>query len=253
MQSAQVLLGLLPGMLALAGFTTIEIGVLALRRPLLAFLLAAGSPAANPLRTAAYKGSSDIFEWSACGNFVSGLDRGWRRLIAAAQYLLALAAIANLALLCWELGVRTVLAWSPNSVVYPGVWALLAVGMHISGVIAVSLRVRLIEIDSKVTSSQAIWPGLKRIISRESELCSSQPLTKLVIRPEGPWVPLMTWFTATCTLAHLIFGVFTFSGILFIGFGDALVVVIRLMASIVLCRIILVFELSGMKRVVDMS
>lgn len=49
MSAATVLRGLLPTTLSLFGCTVEEIGILGLRRPLLAFLLGAGSPAIWPL------------------------------------------------------------------------------------------------------------------------------------------------------------------------------------------------------------
>lgn len=55
MAAAAVVLGLLPTTLGLAGSTTTETGMLSLRRPLLAFLLAAGAPAVNPIRTFEYR------------------------------------------------------------------------------------------------------------------------------------------------------------------------------------------------------
>lgn len=54
MASATVILGLLPSTLSLAGSNTAETGLLMLRRPMLAFLLGAGSPAINPPRTFEY-------------------------------------------------------------------------------------------------------------------------------------------------------------------------------------------------------
>ena len=54
MAAASVLLGLLSTILSLAGSSTVEVGLVALQRPLLALLLGAASPAVNPLRTFEY-------------------------------------------------------------------------------------------------------------------------------------------------------------------------------------------------------
>ena len=58
--AAAVLLGLLPTTLSLVGSSTIETGLLALRRPALAGLLAAGAPAVSPIRTFEYCDPKDI-------------------------------------------------------------------------------------------------------------------------------------------------------------------------------------------------
>jgi hypothetical protein len=54
-QAAAILLGLLPTILAMAGSTTVEIGLLAYRRPLLAFLVAMETPIVNPIRAFDYR------------------------------------------------------------------------------------------------------------------------------------------------------------------------------------------------------
>jgi hypothetical protein len=54
MAAAAVLPGLLPTTLGLVGSTTMEVGLVALRRAFLAFLLAAGAPAVSPIRTFDY-------------------------------------------------------------------------------------------------------------------------------------------------------------------------------------------------------
>jgi len=54
MASANVLLGLIPTILALLGSTTPELSLLSSRRPFLAFLLSIGSPVVNPVRAFMY-------------------------------------------------------------------------------------------------------------------------------------------------------------------------------------------------------
>lgn len=191
------------------------------------------------------------FAWPALWNRLAEMKWGWKGLVVGLQYGLAAASTINVATICWALGERTVLAWAPNSVVFPGVWALLAVGMHLFGATAVSLRFAM---DAQKPRNDGLWNWWKRRLRQEFELCCAHLPAKLAFRSDKtPWFLLMSWFAATCTLAHIIFGVFTFSGMLFIGFGDALKVAIRLMASAVLCRIIVIFELSGMQRVVEVA
>src|SRR5271156_2495523 len=62
MAAAAVLLGLLPTTLGLVGSTTMEVGLVALRRPLLAFLLAAGAPAVSPIRTFDYVDPKELLQ-----------------------------------------------------------------------------------------------------------------------------------------------------------------------------------------------
>lgn len=52
--AASVLLGLLPTILGMVGSNTVEIGLLALQRPVLAFLLSLGAPVISPIRSFEY-------------------------------------------------------------------------------------------------------------------------------------------------------------------------------------------------------
>src|SRR5262249_50437097 len=60
MAAAAVALGPLPTTLGLVGWTTVEVGLVAMRRPLLAFLLAAGAPAVSPIRTFDYIDAKEL-------------------------------------------------------------------------------------------------------------------------------------------------------------------------------------------------
>ena len=55
MASATVALGLMPTILTFLGSTTAEVALLSRRRPLLALLIACGSPAVNPIPTSVYR------------------------------------------------------------------------------------------------------------------------------------------------------------------------------------------------------
>lgn len=93
MASATVILGLLPGTLSLAGSTTTDVGMLMLRRPVLGFLLSAGSLAINPLRAFEYLDPVRRIGQQQ-NSFGLYCQSAWqRRVIAFAQYLLAAAAV----------------------------------------------------------------------------------------------------------------------------------------------------------------
>ena len=62
MAAAAVLLGLLPTTLGFVGSTAVDIGLVALRRLLLALLLAAGAPAVSPIRTFDYVDPKELLE-----------------------------------------------------------------------------------------------------------------------------------------------------------------------------------------------
>lgn len=58
---------------------------------------------------------------------------------------------------------------------------------------------------------------------------------------------LAAWWESTLTILHVVFGTLIFSSLLLVGIKDALSIVGRYMASVALCRIILMYELAGLR------
>ncbi|KAL2135821.1 hypothetical protein VTI74DRAFT_6750 [Chaetomium olivicolor] len=155
MAAAAVLLGLLPTTLSLIGSNTIETGVLALRRPVLAGLLAAGAPSVAPMRMFEYDDPAELLlGGTGGGSAAAGLvdavmvattrRSGVLRLVVVVlEYLVAAAAVANLAHLSYLLSVQAVCSFSSETAFHPALWAALALALHVWGAMAVRLRVCL--------------------------------------------------------------------------------------------------------------
>ncbi|KAK5630969.1 hypothetical protein RRF57_006684 [Xylaria bambusicola] len=82
MAAAAVALGLLPITLSLVGSSTAEIGLLALRRPILTFFLASGAPAVSSLGVFEYQGPIHMLreglrESRACLDLMSPVLCSW--------------------------------------------------------------------------------------------------------------------------------------------------------------------------------
>ncbi|KAI0144753.1 hypothetical protein BJ166DRAFT_538973 [Pestalotiopsis sp. NC0098] len=141
MAAAAVLLGILPTILSLAGSTTVEIGLLSQRRPVLAFLLPVGSPAISPLRSFEYRNIlEDLHHQKVTPNHKpihSALSMG----VSFLQYLVAIGAIANLIYVSWQLCVSTLCSFLPDSNILPALWIILAVPIHFVGSLALWIRV----------------------------------------------------------------------------------------------------------------
>ncbi|KAI8944046.1 hypothetical protein F4801DRAFT_595243 [Xylaria longipes] len=210
MAAAAVVLGLLPTTLSLASSSTAEIGLLALRRPILALLLATGAPAVSPIRAFEYREPIHMLREEPADS------QPW--------------ATANLVQVSWELGTHTVISFSSDNSYLPLLWYLLTLIIHIFGTMAVYVRVSL-------RSDSAC---------QEFKLSGHQPVAVLRLRKEMPVFFLFSWITSTGTIVHIIYGTMLFSGTLFVGAQDAVLVVLRYFLSTVLCRIILMMEISGM-------
>jgi hypothetical protein len=108
--SAQVLLGVTPPILATLGASTEELAMLSVigRRPFLGVLLAFGSPAVYMDRVFDFRQPEKVLAHHRGGYhpYTPGTTFK-KRLLVGFQYLLALGAVANIAVLNWQLGVGT--------------------------------------------------------------------------------------------------------------------------------------------------
>ena len=247
MAAAAVVLGLLPTTLGLAGSTTTETGMLSLRRPFLSFLLAAGAPAVNPIRTFEYRDPMTMLKARAGtwrvphpqgdGPAMPGLWAVWT---VCLQYILASAAVANLFWVSWTMAHQTICSWAPEIGWLPVCWAFMSVGIHIAGAIAVAFRMRFVRVQET-----SIWRTVRSMLRDEVTPSALGSERKLQWKPEGWCFYILSWATSTGTVLHIIFGTLIFSSILFIATADAVTVAARYLASAVLCRILLNYELDG--------
>ena len=118
MASAAVLLGLMPTILAAAGSTLSETALLSARRPLLAFLLATGSPAVLPVRTFQHDDVPKMLVRRKSGLTIELSSTSQtlylKMIVVCIELILALAATANVILTSYELGISTIISWSAN-------------------------------------------------------------------------------------------------------------------------------------------
>ncbi|KAE8418853.1 hypothetical protein BDV36DRAFT_294708 [Aspergillus pseudocaelatus] len=252
MAAAGVLLGLLPTILSLAGSSTVETGLLAQRRPFLALLLAAGAPAVSPIRTFDYRDPLQLLCSSSDSIQLLPVlqSRGiWRFAIIPIQYLLAMGAVANVAHASWQLGVQTLCSFSTETTFHPLLWAFSALILDILGAIAVKLRIRIDEPsdDSPITR----LGKSRRWVGQEFRLSADQAKASVTFKRQSYAFVCISWCTSTGTILHLIYGTLTFSSIVFISTQDALGVVARYLASTIICRVILMFEIHGMRTVMQ--
>lgn len=220
MAAASVLLGLLPTILSLAGSTTVEVGLIALRRPLLALLLGTASPAVNPLRTFEYGTPAKIMSREHYSAEPLTIPVYLRQLVSCVQYVLALAAIFNVAMVTYSLSIQT------YSIIYQYVpivliWMCLAIFIHVLGAVVLRLRMKLI-VESP--------PRISTALQNEFLLSAYHPEGRLAFRQESYWFISLSWATSVATIIHIAMGTLVFSSLLFINVQDALLVV-----SLIIC------------------
>jgi hypothetical protein len=133
MAAGGVLLGLLPTTLSLVGSSTTETGLLALKRPLLSLLPAAGSPVISPIRTFEFHDPVTLL-WKIQDSIAAlRLTPSTAPVVVILEYVFACATVVNLAVISWELCFKTFCTFAFETEFHPALWAFTAVLIHLPG------------------------------------------------------------------------------------------------------------------------
>ncbi|KAH0533899.1 hypothetical protein FGG08_007481 [Glutinoglossum americanum] len=245
MASASVVLGLTPAILTLLGCGTAELSLLSTRRPFLSICLAIGSPSVAPVHTFEYSNPFVILQTKEGRRLHSRKSALRKALAVTVQYLLAFAAIANVATVSYDLGVKSLFNFTCNQAYLAFLWAFLAPAIQVSGSIAFRLRFKVVDIDAG-DGRRKRGRFVQRLINEFSP-CSTQGRSSILWKRETTFFLIWSWTVSAVAACHILFGTLAFSSLLFIAVKDALTVATRFIASAIVCRAILVFELSGMR------
>ena len=111
MQSATIILGLMPTILSYVGPTVGEIALISSRRPVLAVLAMLGAPAVFATRPFDFNSPGESLKRDA-GSFVLHKQTPFRAAVmTTAQYLLLSLAVTNCLINSVQLGTSTILSW----------------------------------------------------------------------------------------------------------------------------------------------
>jgi hypothetical protein len=190
--AAAVLLGLLPTVLGLVGSSTEEMGILAQHRPLLAFILALGSPVVSPIRAFEFQDPRKLLQADGDEMLLPlpKLRGRWAVAVSALQYILAATAAGNIIHIGLEVGIKAVCSFAPDSVFLPLVWSLAAVLLNVLGALFIYLRLEFVRADphaAEFTSRR--WDYL----TREGRLSTLQPAGAVKQKPKGYASVLVSW------------------------------------------------------------
>lgn len=246
MASAQVLLGLVPSLLAFIGPYPLHTGMVAFvgKRYLLSVLLALGSPTLSPalitgnqLRHLMLSRGSDrinVPSWFGQGILLTVSGRGatgYRGRILGFLgwliiHLLALASIGNIAELSYRIGSRAVFTFELGDGWLMFLWAFIGLFIHAVGALSVFLRVKDMPPAAEPLGSE----------NPSEEHLHGPPRIRLQVLSSTILSAMLTWFTAIATVMHVFFGTLLFSSILFVGVQDSVFIMLRLFGSVVFCR-----------------
>lgn len=241
MAAANVVLGLTPAILAALGSTVDETSLLYIfgRRPVLGFLLSAGSPGVPPRPLFEYRKFSELQERRPGRLNIPPLSFRGEALIWIAEHLIAVGSIINVAQLGYQLGSRVIMVFAPELTSLILLWLFLGTVAHMLAAFSLHLRV-------KIKNPHIREPGtwFKSWIAP----WKVEKQTEFIIRHETLVYTCFSGFVSLLITAHIIFGTLVFSSALFISVRDCLPVVARLIGSVIACRMVLMYELSRLRR-----
>jgi hypothetical protein len=89
------------------------------------------------------------------------------------------------------------------------------------------------------------------LISINNEVCNAT-LGRYVLAwkeasLDGSWMVCWHWVSTALGFVHVLLGILIYSSLMFTMSSDAVIVVVRYLASVAVCRLILIFELAGMR------
>ncbi|KAL8284565.1 hypothetical protein RB600_009129 [Gaeumannomyces tritici] len=223
MAISAVLLGLTPTILQSLACSTLDLAFLSLRRPVLALMLAVGSPIVSPTRAMAFQ--RGVEEYAAAGGCV-----------------------ANMANLSYELGVHAMTVISPRFTHQVALWGALVALVHVGASVGLRLRVRVEgrappDRDAGLPRALAALPGWMRDEVVPSAYNSTMSFSNL---HDGLWFSLLSWAASAANVAITLYSTVVLSGLLFFSIRDSLTIVARYMVSVIVCRAVFALERIGM-------
>jgi hypothetical protein len=172
-------------------------------------------------------------------------------------------AICNNILASFELGTKAVLSWSCIGWAYPLGWSVAPGLVHLAAAVGIfqmtylaSRRNRSVSVTEAPSSTQTggWWRRtVIRLLSAEGQLCVNRPAPFQTFPDQ---CPPDTYFGVFCasvvanvlSAAHLIYSTLVLSSMLFISEWDVIPLAARYAISTMVCRVILAYEIAGMKK-----
>lgn len=259
MNSSSVILGLTPTILQVLGVNTVQTSLLSLRRPVLVFVLSMGLPSVSPLHSQGHvKAIKETFPYveRRQAKWLQTQGEPQRRdgftlvkslICEGTVFACALGAAANNWYLAYQLGYWSICMFAVGDIFVPFIWQTMATAVHVVGVISFHLT---LSVDPKRPTA---IPKERRSVVKAGLLWMQQrhhPLI-LTIRNQGPqWrkrlLQFVNWGLFVGTAAYVAFGSVVLASLVFISVEDALTILCRYLASTVVCRLVLMSELSRM-------
>jgi len=242
-----ILLALVPTALAQIGPSQVETGLLSLRRPFLALLLEVGTPSPNPSRGNIYATPLKALSSPLEAQWPSFLNRApfvLKAALSVFEYAVAMTATGNCVYQIYRLTYRAVslapivvlLRNVPETAVLFG-WLLLLVPIH---AFSVATFLSLYRVPTP-RRSLYLW-----LVDEVTPCCYGRPV-RLVARSKNPWQGLLFFITTFGVCVHIMMGTVLLGSVMFVTLADVIPVVESFVGCALASRVLLIFELHGMR------
>ena len=274
-QSAAVILGVMPTLLATLGPRIGEISLLSTHRPVLSFLLSVGAPGVWPTRIFTYDDPGECLGRGVNRFCVKKQPHRLAVLYSILEYAMAGGAIVNLFHVAITLGRLTVMSWSCTFDYGPLAWALIPLSIHFVAGCSYKFEIsrtekeilKLREEGVQKPSSPLERAGTELLLQRsitfierrrrrrwwqnELSICANQEKgmeTLLKFKRISHQAVFLNCIASTMAFFHVWFGIILFSALLFAAVWDIMNSIFwRYLLSTVACRLILLYELAGLR------
>jgi hypothetical protein len=254
----------MPTLLSTIAPSIAEMALLSVHRPGLSFLIALGAPSIWQTRLLEYNDPARVL--GGLGNDARGtlltvsISKRFKwatGLLSALQYVLAAGAVFNVVWTSLEVGRNTILSWGCTTTFGPLLWTSLAGAVHLVAGFSFAHARRSVynPIGGRRSESEkwTVSKGLRKVVSlleNEVTLCAEQTVGQYDDNVRVPRLAVVANVLAGCGgFIHLMFGIIIFSSLQLVSVWDVLnFVLCRYVASAVVCRLILVFEIGGLRR-----
>jgi hypothetical protein len=246
MQSATIVLGLIPTLFAALAPSIAEMAVLSTWAPALAGVVALGVPTVR-LSTTGVDIPGVLLPRAASSSRVLQHLQTWlaggkrRRLVLGVLLrVAAVAAVANTVETSVRVDLRTASSWRCNQLFMPLIWSELGIVTFGIGMLAIRLRTPGKAALGTTQSTTNVAPKLS--------LQKKPPLWQKITQQEECTASELLWTLAVVAASvQAFFGTLVMASLIFISLQDAMYVALRYAASCVVCRLVVAVELAGMR------
>ncbi|KAF4956338.1 hypothetical protein FGADI_3915 [Fusarium gaditjirri] len=237
--SAAVILGLAPSVLQLLSASYLDTAILAYRRPGLAVVLAMCSSGVRPLTASDYDDFITKMTTESTDTFDPPRFGGAMWIVSLAEYIIAAASVANNTYLTYQLCLQAVCTFAPADDFLPAIWTASALAIHLVGYIAARLRIAV--------ETKSAWEDRGRFWSELTPTPWQSRLHVKADRRHAGWFLTLASALYVGDCLQALFGTLILSSLVFISVRDSAIIVIRLVGSALFARLILIYELAGLK------